>query len=99
MSNAGLIAEIRAFMKPYATPTRPLSWKVVKLNELATALEKSEAEVVRLGGVIARVHQDAQHAQLLYAADDEYNSGVRDQAEDTLGILASATVSAEEGAK
>ena len=99
MSNAELIAEVRAFTKSYATPLIPSWWKLNKISEIVTALEKSEAEVARLGGVIDEVRADARVALILHADDKDYNNGVQDQARDTLGILDRATVSAEGGAE
>ena len=101
MSNAELIAALRRKAKFFSIwrDAEGQNETEILLLQAAAALEKSEAEVVRLGGVIDEVRADARVALILHADDDEYQSGVRDQAGDTLGIINRATVSAEEGAE
>ena len=93
MSNAELIAEVSELLREEASPTNAMkifSWTLLKVETLAAALEKSEAEVARLRGVIAaaiRV-EDSMLDQSFYSIVGEM---VR-----VLERGTSATVSAEE---
>ena len=70
------------------------------IPNLLAALEKSEAEVVRLGGVIAEARRHARFTVLLFGSSTAgFEMGANAYATASLEILNCATVSAEEGAK
>ena len=101
MSNAELIANARWYAEAIREDGPSFSYKDIaeELHDLAAALEKSEAEVVRLGGVIAEIREDAKGLIESKEFADIFQKGMIGQARKTLKVMDSATVSTEGGAK